>query len=285
MKNSAHAKLFDKTQLVRRSFNLPASSDERVVQDYRCTLNGATSGKLYITQLALYFFRSSDTPSLRLPFRSVATAEAAGKTLAVESVDGTVRAVFSSFTSVGKRDEALVLARHLSTVPFAPRERQGTRGGPEEAEEGAISELVDVESGGRAAKRAEEALYSGAATLEELARQREVVAGMRDNLYRMEDDLAAANRHLRGIESVGGALANKMSKPAQRGTMLVGARASVAFRSEQELKQDELPVAEKAVWKKPDDSLQLAVCVMDSKGLVVKVRREEPQYCSLFVHF
>jgi hypothetical protein len=271
MKNSAHAKLFEKTQLLRREYNLPATSDERVVQDYRCTLNGATSGKLYITQLALYFYRASDAPSLRLPFRSVATTEAAGKTLTVESVDGTIRAVFSSFTSVGKRDEAAALLRHLSTVPFALRDRHTTKSGASgEDEEGEISHLVDVDSGARAGKRAEDALYSGAATLEELARQREVVAGMRDNLYRMEDDLADANRHLRGIESVGGAIANKMSKPAQRGTMLVGARASVAYRSEQELKQDELPVTEKAIWKKNDDSLQLAICVMDSKGLIVK---------------
>ncbi len=267
MKNSAHAKLFEKTQLVRREYNLPASSDERVVQDYRCSLNGATSGKVYITQHALYFFRSADAPSLRLPFRSVATAEAAGKTLVVESVDGTVRAVLSSFTSVAKRDEALVLVQHFSTVPYAVRERQVRS----EALEGEASSLVDIESGARAAKRAEDSMYMAAATLEELARQREVVAGMRDNLYRMEDDLEDANRHLRGIESIGGALANKMTSPRQpRGKSLIGVKSTVSFRSEEEQKQDEQPVLEKAIWKKSDDSLQAAVCVMDARGLVVK---------------
>ena len=55
--------------------------------------------------------------------------------------------------------------------------------------EGEISHLVDIEAGARAVGKANIALETGAATLEELARQKEVVAGMRDNLYRMEDEL------------------------------------------------------------------------------------------------
>ncbi len=192
MRNNAHAKLYEKTTLLRSEFNLPAGSDEKVVQDYRCSLSSSsssasTSGKIYITQYGLFFFKASDKPSLRLSMRSVATVEARDKTLVVESMDGTVTAVFSGFTSIGKRDEAYALLHHFHTTPYAVRQRQIPP--QEKIGEGEISHLVDIEAGARAVGKANIALETGAATLEELARQKEVIAGMRDNLYRMEDEL------------------------------------------------------------------------------------------------
>jgi hypothetical protein len=124
MRNTAHAKLYEKTLLLRTQFNLPSVSDERVVQDYRCSLNGTTSGKIFITQYSLFFFKAADKPSLRLSMRSVATVETRDKTLVVESMDGMITAVFSGFTSVGKRDEAYALLHHFHTVPYAVRQKQ-----------------------------------------------------------------------------------------------------------------------------------------------------------------
>lgn len=55
------------------------------------------------------------------------------------------------------------------------------------------------------------------------------------------------------------------------GSRLVGAsRMSVMTRSEQEIKADAVVVQEEAIWKKPDDSLQPCVCVMDGTGLIVR---------------
>ena len=67
-----------------------------------------------------------------------------------------------------------------------------------------------------------------------------------------------------------GSLANKMTSgnkgPSHRGSRLVGARATVAFH---EVREEE-NVVEKAVFKRPDDSLQPCVCTMDNKGLIVR---------------
>ena len=76
-----------------------------------------------------------------------------------------------------------------------------------------VSVLVDVESGQRAMQRAQQAEAAGANTLMELERQREVIEGMQSDLDKMDEDLDMADRHIRGVESVGGSLLNKMTSP------------------------------------------------------------------------
>lgn len=247
--NSGHSKLQGKSELLRREFNLPSSADERVLQDYRCTLAGTGSGKLYITPNALFFFRSPQH-LLHVPLRHVHTVTATDKGLELQ---GRTCAHLHSFWSLQKRDEALHLAQHLLKHPFtllSPENNNNNNSsflgnnnnnnnnssysGNNNSSFSVSSDVdfavdtqpldasvlratavprvqVDTSAGQRALQSAHRAQELGVATLVELDRQAGVVANMRDATVRMDADLDAANRHLRGIESIGGAIANKMS--------------------------------------------------------------------------
>merc|ERR1712000_126416 len=71
---------------------------------------------------------------------------------------------------------------------------------------------VDVASARRGVQKMYQARDMGLATLDELDRQREVIHGIDQRLENINADLDHNERHLRGIESIAGALANKATK-------------------------------------------------------------------------
>ncbi len=71
---------------------------------------------------------------------------------------------------------------------------------------------VDKESARRGVAKMNQARDMGLATLEELDRQRELVHGIDQRLENMNADMDHNERHLRGIESIGGAIANKATR-------------------------------------------------------------------------
>jgi hypothetical protein len=80
---------------------------------------------------------------------------------------------------------------------------------------------VDKASARNGLAKMNQAKQMGLATLEELDRQREVVHGMDQRLENMSADLKHNERHLRGIESIGGAIANKATKDKTKRNDLV----------------------------------------------------------------
>ena len=74
-----------------------------------------------------------------------------------------------------------------------------------------LSGMVDVGSSERALAAAYKARDTGSHTLGELARQREVLHEAEKGLDDINHNMDMANRHMRGIESVGGAFANKVT--------------------------------------------------------------------------
>lgn len=122
----------------------------------------------------------------------------------------------------------------------------------------APSPLVDVTSGQAALSKAYQAQETGAATLAELDRQAQVLDSMQGGLDRINNHVDVANRELRAIESVGGALANKLTaEPTARPSRLLGSRASVGPNSGQ-LSVAPKPVTIAVVWKHKNDSLEPA---------------------------
>jgi hypothetical protein len=132
-----------------------------------------------------------------------------------------------------QRDEAFVVLKHLldnppsymmvdTTKDVAPRSpritvNDGTMAeydfdGDREEQMQERRGKVDVESGRRGVQKMYQARDMGLATLDELDRQREVVHSIDQRLENINADLDHNERHLRGIESIAGALANKATK-------------------------------------------------------------------------
>ncbi len=195
---------------------------------YGCTRKAA-SGKLYITQNYVGFRAGLPKVIETFPFRKIAKIEKV-KLIAILIVleDGT-QYEYGSFT---QRDECFAILQHLlhnppsymmvdtskDVAPKSPRitVNDGTMAeldlGGEQAQAQEQRGKVDKESARRGVAKMNQARDMGLATLEELDRQRELVHGMDQRLENMNADLDHNERHLRGIESIGGALANKATK-------------------------------------------------------------------------
>ena len=255
-----HVKLEQKTALIRDQFNLPVSLLERVVQDYRSSLDGH-GGKSYVTPQHL--FHSS---GVKVSLARVERVERVGsRSVELSECEGGPRHVVAGFTSSGKRDELWALLEHFVEHPLSLRSAVRA-----EAETHAVVDSrVDTEAGVRAQRKAYGALESGIETLGELERQKEAVRQMEAGLDQMESDLAAANRHLRGIESVGGSLANRLTPGVTGG----GPRSSRLLGGQSSLVPVAPPPGQRppcqlsAVWKAPNDDLQPCLLLLDSRGL------------------
>lgn len=108
-------KLQEKTDYVRREFNLPDSED--VIQDYFC-LWGATKGRLYITGNHLCWASSITSTTEKIPFRKVTLIKAA-KTFGLvgSAIDISTAGDTYHFSSFVHREETLNLLMHLWRYP------------------------------------------------------------------------------------------------------------------------------------------------------------------------
>lgn len=276
--NPKHSKLEGKTELIRKSFNLP-SDKEHVIQDYRCSCNSLGSGKVYITENYVFFHKNINSQQ-SVAMRRMREVKREGKTLVLEEKDGSTY-VFSGFTSVSKRDEAYHLVNHLLVHPYQLEHWEQQQNNNMHGDVGdlpppsisvkqqqrvmsmppTVSVLVDVESGQRALMKAQQAEAAGANTLMELERQREVINNMEADLNKMDDDLNMADRHLRGVEGIGGSLLNKVTSPTSPRTNRLSVNPSSKLVRPQStvlqvnpLKHPNLTMD--IVYKHPNDSLE-----------------------------
>lgn len=79
-----------------------------------------------------------------------------------------------------------------------------------------LSGIVDVGTSERALAAAYRARDTGTATLGEIERQREVLHNAERGLDDINHNVDMANRHMRGIESVGGAFVNKATNAPRK---------------------------------------------------------------------
>jgi hypothetical protein len=103
----------------------------------------------------------------------------------------------------------------------------------------------------------------GVATLEELDRQREVVHGMDQRLENMTADLKHNERHLRGIESIGGAIANKATKDKTKRNDLV-----FVSREEKIMQVQKRDAEVEVLFKFANDKLVPALLIFKEKVFV-----------------
>ncbi len=266
-----------------------------MIQVYGCTRKGI--GKMYITQNHIGFYASLPKCVETFPFRKVAKIEKV-KVAAILIVleDGT-NYEFGSFT---QRDECYAILKHLldnppaymlvdtkkDVAPKSPRisgelgsvfffffkkkkkkVNDGTMGTlPMDDEQAQATEQrgkVDKESARRGVAKMNQAKQMGVATLEELDRQREVVHGMDQRLENMTADLKHNERHLRGIESIGGAIANKATKDKTK-------RKDLVFESrEEKIMQVQKRDAEvEVLFKFANDKLVPALLIFKEKVFV-----------------
>lgn len=204
--------------------------------------------------------------------------------------------IFTSFTSVSKRDEALYLSLHLFEEPFTlvcePPVTSttstplngvgldysiggggGTMNHPPQihiSPDTQPSSLVDTSTGQKALATAHRTQQVGAATLEELDRQGQVLDGMQRNLESTNAHLDRAERELRAIESVGGALANRLSRDPTRQSKLMMGNPNAGHAVPQSVPLPNPTVTVAIVWKHADDTLEPARMRMTQEGCEVE---------------
>lgn len=108
-------KLQEKTDYVRREFNLPDTED--VIQDYFC-LWGAAKGRLYVTENHMCWASSITSTTEKISFRKVTLIKSA-KTLGLVSsaIDISTATENYHFSSFVHRDETFNLLMHLWHYP------------------------------------------------------------------------------------------------------------------------------------------------------------------------
>eukprot|EP01114_Cavostelium_apophysatum_P015389 TRINITY_DN4178_c0_g1_i1.p1 TRINITY_DN4178_c0_g1~~TRINITY_DN4178_c0_g1_i1.p1 ORF type:complete len:482 (+),score=140.25 TRINITY_DN4178_c0_g1_i1:93-1538(+) len=234
-------KMKHKTEEARRAFNLPDT--ESVIQDYHCSLHHK-AGRMYITANFIGWI-----PGIKLgatetviPFRKVKeirkdkNALIFDNALTVESDDGQSY-FFSSFVH---RDEVFNLLVYLAHHPptYIDEEEEedlivkkpsfgsnnngngydydqrssndSLRSSGQQQQQ--VSVKVDTQTTKNALRIASQARETGTGTLVELTLQAEQLDRVETNIEGIHANLDKADRLLRGIESVGGAFANKFSK-------------------------------------------------------------------------
>ena len=213
-----------------------------MVQVYGCTKKLA-SGKLFITQNYVGFRSAIPKVVEHFPFRKIGKIEKV-KMAAIRIVmENGEEYEYGAFT---QRDEAIAILLHLldnppsymmveTTVDVAPKSPRITvddgsmstfildegEAEAEQQQQEMSRGKVDTASARRGVQKMYQARDMGLATLDELDRQREVVHGIDQRLENINADLSHNDRHLRGIESIAGALANKATKDKTQRNALI----------------------------------------------------------------
>jgi hypothetical protein len=215
------------------------------------------------------------------PFRRIGKIDKGGALSIVIVLEDGSQLEYGAFT---QRDECLAILLHLlnnppsymmvdtskDVAPKSPRitVNDGTMGelnldGDEQAQAQEVRGKVDKDAGRRGVAKMNQARDMGLATLEELDRQRELVHGMDQRLENMNADLDHNERHLRGIESIGGALANKATKDKTK-------RKDLQYESrEQKIEQVKKRDAEvEVLYKFANDKLMPSLLIFKEKVFV-----------------
>eukprot|EP01113_Clastostelium_recurvatum_P035821 TRINITY_DN5030_c0_g1_i3.p1 TRINITY_DN5030_c0_g1~~TRINITY_DN5030_c0_g1_i3.p1 ORF type:complete len:526 (-),score=113.14 TRINITY_DN5030_c0_g1_i3:54-1580(-) len=104
-----------KTDEARRLFNLPDT--ESVIQDYSCSLDKLTPGRLYISQNYLCFASTLSHSLESIPFRKVTDITPDSTLFFQNAIAVTFQGGFHSFGGLVHRDETLNLMLHLWKHP------------------------------------------------------------------------------------------------------------------------------------------------------------------------
>lgn len=218
-KVDAHVKeVANRTKEAREYFNI--GENEKVIQDYACA-KGLASGRMYVTQNYIGFRAALPKTIEYFPFRNIKKLEKVKMaSISIQTTDGK-NYDYGAFT---QREEAYSILLHLwQNVPsytIVPEDDLNPKSPRVTVNDGSMFDIslteqrgkVDVDSARNGLRKLHQAKDMGLATLDELDRQREVVHGMHQRLEDMDVDLARNERHIRGIESIPGAIANKIVK-------------------------------------------------------------------------
>ena len=180
---------------------------------------------MYITQNYVGFRSALPKIIEKFPFRKIAKLEKVKLAAILVVLEDGTNYEFGAFT---QRDECFAILQHLldnppsymmvdtkkDVAPKSPRitHNDGSMAEMEMDQTQEVRGKVDTASARRGVAKMNQAIDMGNATLAELDRQRELVHGMDQRLENMNADLDHNERHLRGIETIAGALANKATK-------------------------------------------------------------------------
>lgn len=242
--------MFLKTVNARKLGQLP--STEQVIQDYK-----TLGGRLWITP-NYFLYTSSLYKPLRFSFATIETLELVGNKITIRY--RTATGIESTYFSLIKATEAMTVMQYLRYNPcsYVSLSLEGHSSSASKSARVIDSFLslslpkVDVESAAEGLRNIDDALEVGAATLEELARQAEMLDRIQHTAKNIGHNLDSAEHYIRGF-SFGGGLRNLVTKnPAKRGhpSFRYMCRDVVLAAKAPEILQFSI------LLKRPDDSLQ-----------------------------
>ncbi|KAH3757276.1 delta-aminolevulinate dehydratase [Pelomyxa schiedti] len=238
-------KLKSKTDAVKTLFNLP--STESVIQDYRCYLKGfMTVGRMSITQNYILWKSKLSAAQESIHFtkvKQIVQETAFFKTIVIQTDSSAY-----TFNGFMHYQETLYLLLYLwkhpvsyvtmdnipdptvTAKPAKPKRdaddllsgggysgtgRTSTTTSVSAGYDGEEDQLLDVEvdvgASKEALRRALECRDISEATMAELALQGEVLDVMEHDVEKIHHDLDKGERHIRGCESIGGTIKNKVT--------------------------------------------------------------------------